>query len=113
MYTCIWCIPIDHPRMHGKRELLSRLPELDGELLTAYDDRKAMAGIGMPRHRLSGLEDKPPNQEVVASCDDFRVHCVASSNAQDTQRCASGAAGSGRAADAGGSQLRAVVRHRI
>src|SRR5215831_14745991 len=86
MHTRIRYIPIDHTRMHRHREPLSCLPELDRELLAAHDDREAMAGIGMPRHRFSGLEDEPPNHEIVAPCDDFRVHSVASSNAQATLR---------------------------
>src|SRR5215831_11309520 len=92
MHTRIRYIPIDHTRMHRHREPLSCLPELDRELLAAHDDREAMAGIGMPRHRFSGLEDEPPNHEIVAPCDDFRVHSVASSNAQATLRPSSAGA---------------------
>ena len=37
---------------------------------------EALAGIGMPWHRLAGPEDEPTNHEVVAPRDDFCLHGV-------------------------------------
>ena len=76
MYTGIRFVPTDHTRVHGNPNPLSCITELNGEVLTAHDDGEAMAGIGMPRHRLSRLEDEPTNHEVVAPRDDFCLHCV-------------------------------------
>ena len=71
MHPRIWLVPIDHARAHGNLDLFPCLAELQGELLTAYDDREAMAGIRMPRHRLARFEDQPTNHEIVAPRDDF------------------------------------------
>src|SRR5262249_40287078 len=76
MHTGLRCVPIDHPRVHCHPDPLACLAELKGEVLTAHDDGETMAGIGMPRHCFSGLEDEPTNHEVVAPGNDFCLHGV-------------------------------------
>jgi hypothetical protein len=68
--------PTAQTQEHDHPIRLSCLAELNGKLLTTPDSRKAMAGIGMPKHRLSKLEDEPMPAEVVASRDDCCLHGV-------------------------------------
>jgi hypothetical protein len=52
--------------------------ELEGELLSSDDHRKAVTRIGEPGQRLTGLEDVPTNGDVVSLCDEFGSHVLAS-----------------------------------
>jgi hypothetical protein len=68
--------PSAQTQEHDHPNRLSGLAELNGKLLTTPDRRKVMAGIGMPKHRLSKLEDEPTPPEVVAPHDDRSLHGV-------------------------------------
>src|SRR5690606_20252997 len=60
-------VPVSDAGMDRHALLTPAILELDAQEVSTDDDRETGAGIRMPGCGLAGLEDEPPNLEVVTS----------------------------------------------
>jgi hypothetical protein len=79
MNSRVRLVPVRHAGVDSNQDLLTGIPKLDAELFAAHDDRKANAGVRVPRHWLAGLEEESANHKIVSLRDDLRLHLVPSS----------------------------------
>lgn len=67
-------VPFRETGMYRNGDYLTVVTELDTQLLTPKNDRKALAFVSVPGHGLAWLEYHPSDQKVVALRDHFQSH---------------------------------------